>query len=87
MGSNVPNLEGLFLRGRGGNAAPLRQIQKDEFKSHTHGNTVAWGSYQYGADTQYGDDDPFIILPGLSVGGVETRPVNMAVRYLMKALK
>ena len=34
---NVPDLQGMFLRGAGGNAPGLGQFQGDQFGSHSHG--------------------------------------------------
>lgn len=50
IGSNAPDLRGMFLRGTGtspvnGQAGPaLRQTQQDSFESHTHGHNITTAS-------------------------------------------
>ena len=93
-GATVPDLRGLFLRGQGGNAAALGQIQPDEIKSHTHGvwgapsdtghyddNGIVLDTHTFGAYWIQGQEQPYISY----TGGVETRPINRAVRYLIRA--
>ena len=85
VGPQVPDLRGLFLRGLGGNSAALMVQQDMMIQSHRHRIT-------YPAATNYNGGPGF---PGTGSGvplytnyegGVETRPVNMAVRYLVRAL-
>lgn len=81
----MPDFRGFFLRGVGGNSAALGITQYDELKSHAHTGGSVQGSYQYGADTQYGDDDPYLIGVTGYTGGIETRPMNKSVRYFVRA--
>lgn len=85
---NLPDLRGEFIRGwdagRGRDAGRvLGSWQADEFRSHTHGigvkrqNDVDRGSNSsiVSIDTE-GTTDP--------AGGVETRPMNVAMKYIIK---
>lgn len=87
----VPDLRGEFLRGwdngRGVDIGRnIRSTQADDFKSHTHAQT-------YGATSVGGAVALFTtnVTTGTtssftqSVGGVETRPRNVAVLYCIKA--
>lgn len=85
---NLPDLSGKFVRGLGGNAASLGNTQNDDIKAHTH--TISWqkgqadqnesGTYGelYDARTPYNRT-----TTTSSVGGTETRPVNMAMNYII----
>ena len=79
----MPDLRGLFLRGVGGNSAGLGVKQEDAFKAHSHRTPMAakdegGGFYSGGSIfSGYWDTE--------EVGGIETRPVNQAVRYLVRA--
>ena len=83
---NLPNFaDGKFMRGIGGNAAALGQVQQDEIKSHTHGVGQQPGIGQ----SNNGGSGPFAgsnnhIQSG-ATGGNETRPYNMAVVVIIKA--
>lgn len=83
LGGRVPDLRGLFLRGVGGNSAGLGVKQEDAFKAHSHRTPMAakdegGGFYSGGSIfSGYWDTE--------EVGGIETRPVNQAVRYLVRA--
>ncbi len=83
---NIPNFsDGKFMRGIGGNAAALGQVQQDEIKSHTHGVGQQPGIGQ----SNNGGSGPFAgsnnhIQSG-ATGGNETRPYNMSVVVLIKA--
>lgn len=88
MGGQVPDLRGLFLRGLGGNSAALGITQEDEIGSHNHAesqNTPGRVGYVGSSG---------LIAGGMSnpprfftsyTGGIETRPINQAVRYLVRA--
>lgn len=83
----MPDLRGLFLRGLGGNSAGLRMVQQYEIQSHNHrvlsqgnpgwGVAGGWTNILGYSDKLFSTDYS---------GGVETRPINMAVRYLVRAL-
>ena len=85
LGNSVPDLRGLFLRGHGGNSAALGVRQGDAFKAHSHdflGHGVLYGGVEnsYRAVLQWTETrqtEP--------TGDIETRPVNQAVRYLVRA--
>jgi hypothetical protein len=103
MGTNVPDLRGLFLRGQGNFDATrtsglLGQIQQDQFQGHGHFNmsrNLRWiggstGRNFYVSGASVYEDYPQTagsVEKGYGVPrlGSETRPVNMAVRYLVKA--
>ena len=83
MGGQVPDLRGLFLRGLGGNSAELKVKQEDEIKRHSHRTPVAARDDGGGF---YAGGSPFSGYWNTEeTGGVETRPVNMAVRYIVRA--
>ena len=108
VGSNVPDLRGLFLRGYGGSSSSLGIQQGDAirnsgtcgtFYAHANANDSRWptsgvfksslshGSifhHGYGPTTQqmYRFDLDFSnVMPVAN----EIRPVNMAVRYFIRA--
>lgn len=84
-GSYLPNLNGngAFIRGLGGNSAQLGVLQSDQIKSHSHtykqvrgggGGQTSGGSSSYNTDVQTEN-----------YGGNETRPINIAFLYIVKA--
>jgi microcystin-dependent protein len=84
----LPDLRGYFIRGFGTNvdgtaSAALGAKQADEFKSHTH--TVPNGGRSAGTANYASTGDIFFNsqITG-STGGTETRPKNIAMRYLIK---
>jgi hypothetical protein len=89
--SAVPDLRGQFLRGVGGNSAALGVKQGDMVGAHDHIVSIydgdGWGSGTPAFDET---DNPwgwtnFRTTAGNNMGP-ETRPVNTAVRYLIRAL-
>ncbi|MFH2124141.1 MAG: phage tail protein [Pseudomonadota bacterium] len=87
VGSTVPDLRGVFLRGldAGKSLDPNRVLgsyQADEFKSHTHRyhNQVGGdhNGYNPAGGWEGGDHDTG------AAGGSETRPKNIAVNYIIK---
>lgn len=97
-GQQLPDYRGLFLRGRDSRAyasggrdpdgpRQVGSLQNDELKSHTHNITIA--PHQDGSDNgltmgaySVADDyRPTIVWPS---GGLETRPINRAVVYLIR---
>ena len=102
MGSQVPDFRGLFLRGHGGKSAELGVQQGDAIRNVTGtfdarvagmwregtgpfrvggggGQKVAVDGYGYPYDVNF---DLSRCVPTAS----ENRPVNQAVRYLIRAL-
>ena len=87
-GAKVPDLRGYFLRGYGGKSAGLGVHQDDAILDHQH--TTSRGNWT-------GDNLPYFQGAGVQQGthttnGVvgartasENRPVNKAVRYLIRA--
>ena len=88
VGSSVPDLRGLFLRGYGGKSAALGATQDQATASSGIQIATAfidlggggWDGWAYAPYPQAGGS--WTTLPGT---GDEIRPVNMAVRYLVRA--
>lgn len=99
---NVPNLnQGAFVRGIGGNADDIGTLQTDDFKSHTHAITDPGHFHQerqldtpgvaayYAGGSQYGYTAGMTAVTGITIaptGGTETRPLNYAMLYCIRAL-
>lgn len=88
LGNSVPDLRGLFLRGHGGNSATLGIRQEDTVGPHSHNLGFTFRTL---ADWEPPDDLPSPVSGDQQTRrtgdgiGIETRPVNMAVRYLVRA--
>ena len=88
LGGQVPDLRGLFLRGYGGKSAALGATQDQATASSGIQIATAfidlggggWDGWAYAPYPQAGGS--WTTLPGT---GDETRPVNTAVRYLVRA--
>ncbi|WP_304046588.1 phage tail protein [Desulfovibrio piger] len=98
MGGQVPDLRGLFLRGHGGNSAELGEPQGDTIRNVTgrvfslgmaNGGTGPFWSYVDGyfgiGSGSYSKHTTMFDLSRVVPTGNENRPVNMAVRYLVRA--
>ena len=105
----VPNYQGMFLRGLGGNSAALGVNQGDAIRNiiavwgYVHGSVgSAGGAGAIGAARWQSTDTDAAVTSGSPTyysGGlyfdaslmvptdVENRPVNVAVRFLIRALK
>ncbi|WP_169779344.1 phage tail protein [Campylobacter curvus] len=90
---NIPKFnDGRFMRGTGGNAAALGALQSDEIKEHSHyvwyGNNetelVAEGSNSFGKNPR-NDNNTRFRFSTTNTGGIETRPQNSAVVFIIKA--
>ena len=90
-GRNIlPNAAGRFLRNSGGSAAPLAEVQEDEFKSHNHTITRRINTALASTTLAAGRSDQGSTDSNASTnftGGAETRPKNLTVNYFIKINK
>ena len=99
VGGQVPDLRGLFLRGHGGNSAALGEPQGDAIRNvhgtfGQHGSASASGAFYRSTGCREDIRSSFNEWTGNGVAldlsrvvptADENRPVNMAVRYLVRA--
>jgi len=94
--SNVlPDLRGAFLRGKNngrvdGNQDPdgeraIGHFQLDDFKSHNHTSQISLTTSGSTTTPGLGSGTPRTSDPSNSSGGLETRPKNIAVNWIIKA--
>ena len=86
-GNYLPDLRGYFLRGLGGNSSSLGAVQEDMNKAHTHNLYIQ--TYLGGGPRGFIQDEDGsygIWFTTDSSGGVESRPINRAVRYMIRSL-
>ena len=95
----MPDLRGLFLRGDGGNSAGLGEQQGDAIRNvygtfGQHGSASASGAFYRSTGCREDIRSSFNEWTGNGVAldlsrvvptADENRPVNMAVRYLVRA--
>ena len=87
IGNNVPDLRGRFIRMIGGNAAGMGVAQDMMIQSHSHKisrsqwNGDKWWNIHLQAD-EHGTGGE---IDSYATGGVETRPINMAFNFIIKA--
>ena len=101
LGGQTPDLRGLFLRGYGGKSAALGVQQGDAIRNITgkfgFDDQFAWNGYDgaftdagyapYGASNEKREFGAAVIFDASRVVPTagENRPVNQAVRYLVRA--
>ena len=100
VGPHVPDLRGLFLRGEGGNSAALGVLQGDAIRNISGSFSTAYlYDYDSGSGAFYNKGGALRANTGYPWGGQaygfdasrvvptaqENRPVNVAVRYLVRA--
>jgi hypothetical protein len=86
---NVPDLRGEFVRGfdagRGiDTGRVLGSFQIDEFKSHTHDYDKIDLIPNGELDNNPQAGSTFSLAPTAAVGGLETRPRNIAMNYIIR---
>jgi microcystin-dependent protein len=94
--NGTPDLRGKFVLGYNDTYAigqaggeEKHKLTIEEMPSHNHGQGAKAGSYQYGAVTSYGDDDPVILSATLNTGGDQPHnnmPPYYALAYIMRII-
>lgn len=84
MGSNTADLRGRFIRGHGRNSGSLGAVQYEEIESHSHSETRFNGSDDSGSGNVHGADD-IVATSYTGWSGIEARPKNYSVIYIIKA--
>lgn len=88
IGNYVPDLRGRFIRMIGGNAAGMGVAQDMMIQSHEHKLYQGDGSGGHSIVADYLQQrsgwNQWRCLT--ATGGVETRPVNMAFNYIIRAI-
>ncbi len=98
VGNNVPDLRGNFVRGYQSNNGKIHEVfqevldknrgfksyQADQFKSHSHTERHFSGDEDDKGGTHGADESLMTTYTGYS-GGNESRPENIALKYIIKA--
>ena len=89
---NIPDLRGKFTRGLGGNSAALGVTQGDDVKPHVHtlngvnvflAHAATNGPFDFLSESVSSNDATYKDMD-ISGGVTETRPINMAMNYIIK---
>ncbi len=84
VGGYTPDLRGRFVRGYGGLSGGLGSVQGEEIKSHRHTEKRFNGRDDAGGGRDKGANDA-IHTTSTGWSGIESRPKNYSVIYIIKA--